>query len=221
MLPLMRSPAACGRIAAPAGPPAQPGHCAKMDGAHLRKEVIPCQKSSLASANIGGAEGRMRMLGLFLMVCLVTGAALAQGAGAISSPALSRCAGLVGSETRAGDPAFVSLALDGVPWLAIERTDDTRGSQAISTTVTGTGYERRRDGTAVPFRFTCVLDFRGEALIFHASPLMRRLGDELPPALIVEGGATYLEKMPLPKGIELQVQLLDVSKSSAGEILAE
>jgi hypothetical protein len=155
------------------------------------------------------------------MVCLVTGSAYAQEAGAISSPVLSRCAGKFGTETRTADPAFVSLALDGAPWLTIEKTNDTVGSQPIFETVTGTGDRRRRDGTVVPFRFTCVLDFSGQALMFHVSPLMRRLGDDLPPATIVEGAATYLDKMPLPRGIELQVQLLDISKSAAGERLAE
>ena len=55
------------------------------------------------------------------------------------------------------DPAFVSLGLDGVPWLTIERLDDTVGSQANSATATGTDYRRKRDGTTVPFCFTCVL----------------------------------------------------------------
>ena len=166
-------------------------------------------------------EGAMRKIGLSLMACLVSGSAYAQDAGAISSPALSRCAGRAGTETRAADPAFVSFALDGAPWLTIEKTDDTVGSQPIFETVTGTGDRRRRDGTAVPFRFTCVLDFSGQPLMFHVSPLMRRLGDDLPPASVFEGAATYLDKMPLPRGIELQVQLLDVSKSGAGERLAE
>jgi type III secretion system (T3SS) chaperone YscW len=156
-----------------------------------------------------------------ILACLVAGSANAQEAGAISSPALSRCAGKVGAETRAADPAFVSLGLDGMPWLTIERVDDTVGSQPISAAVMGTGYWRRRDGTAVPFRFKCALDFSGEALLFHASPLMRKLGDDLAPAIIVEGAATYREKMALPKGVELQVQLLDVSKSPVGEVLAE
>jgi len=163
----------------------------------------------------------MLKFGMFLMACLVAGSAHAQKADAISSPALSRCAGKIGTETRMADPAFVSLGLDGVPWLTIERVNDTVGSQAISTTVTGTGYRRKRDGTTVPFRFTCVLDFRGGALMFHLSPLMRNLGDDLPPAITVEGTATYLEKMALPRGVELQVQLLDVSKSPTGEVLAE
>jgi uncharacterized lipoprotein YbaY len=50
---------------------------------------------------------------------------------------------------------------------------------------------------------------------------MRKLGDDLPPAIIVDGVATYPEKMPLPRGVELQVQLLDVSKTPAGEVLAQ
>src|SRR5262249_36251981 len=166
-------------------------------------------------------EGAMRKIGLSVMACLVSGSAYAQDSGAISSPVLSRCAGRAGTETRAADPAFVSLALDGVPWLTIEQTDEMIGSQPISETVTGIGYRRRRDGTKVPFRFTCVLNFDGPALMIHISHLMLRLGDDLPPAIIVEGAATYAEKIPLPKGIELQVRLLDVSKSSAGEVLTE
>jgi len=162
----------------------------------------------------------MRKIGLSVMACLVSGSAYAQDSGAISSPVLSRCAGRAGTETRAADPAFVSLALDGVPWLTIEQTDGMIGSQPISETVTGIGYRRRRDGTKVPFRFTCVLNFDGPALMLHISHLMLRLGDDLPPAIIVEGAATYVDKMPLPKGAELQVRLLDVSKSS-GDVLAE
>jgi uncharacterized lipoprotein YbaY len=157
----------------------------------------------------------------FVLACLVVGSAHAQGAGALPSPTLSRCAGKVGSETRAGDPAFASLGLDGMPWLTLERLDDTVGTQPISATVTGTGHRRRRDGTMVPFRFTCALDFSGQALMVHATPVMRKLGDDLPPAVIVQGTATYRERMALPRGIELQVQLLDVSKSPAGEVLAE
>ena len=45
---------------------------------------------------------------------------------------------------------------------------------------------------------------------------MRRLGDVLPPAIVVEGAATYAEKMALPRGVELQVQLLDVAADHAG-----
>ena len=66
-----------------------------------------------------------------------------------------------------------------------------------------------------------MLDDQGQALIFHISNLVRNLGDELPPSIIVHGAASYLENIPLPKGVELQVQLLDTSKLPAGEVLAE
>ena len=66
-----------------------------------------------------------------------------------------------------------------------------------------------------------MLDDQGQALVFHISNLVRNLGDELPPSIIVHGAASYLENIPLPKGVELQVQLLDTSKLPAGEVLAE
>lgn len=154
--------------------------------------------------------------------------ALGQDAGGVSSSMLSRCAGRVGLDTRQADAAFGIIALDGMPWLRIERTEDSVGTQPISTTVTGTGEYRRRNGTSVPVRFTCVLDAGGQALMFHATPLMRRLGDVLPPAIVAEGTATYVEKVALPRGAELRVQLLDVAKAPAadakappGEVLAE
>jgi len=93
--------------------------------------------------------------------------------------------------------------------------------QSISTTVTGTGARRRRDHTAVPFRFTCLLNDKGEVVMFHASQLLTRLRDELPPSHFVNGSATYLEKMATPRGLELRVQLLDVAKPSSPEILTE
>jgi uncharacterized lipoprotein YbaY len=168
----------------------------------------------------------MRVLWLLLFACLAAGQALthevrAQEAGGISSPLVSRCAGKAGTQTREADPAFLTFALDGVPWLAVERTPDAVGNQPISTTVTGSGWQRRKDGTTISFRFTCVLDADGQALMFHISHLMRSLGDELPPSTVVEGAAAYLEKAPLPRGIELRVQLLDISKSPTGEVLAE
>lgn len=143
-----------------------------------------------------------------------------QDAGGVSSPALSRCAGRVGLDMRQSDAAFGVIALDGMPWLTIERTEESIGTQPISTTVTGTGEYRRRNGTSVPFRFTCVLDAGGQALMFHPTALIRRLGDALPPSIVVEGRATYAEKTALPRGAELRVQILDVAKSPA-EILAE
>ena len=176
------------------------------------------------------------MLRLFSLLLLLAGIvapafapAFGQDAGGISSSALSRCAGRVGLDTRQSDAAFGVIALDGMPWVTIERTEDSIGTQPISTTVTGTGEYRRRNGTLVPLRFTCVLDTEGQALMFHASPLMRRLGDVLPPAIVVNGMATHGEKTALPRGVELRVQLLDVAKSApgagtgetTGEILAE
>jgi uncharacterized lipoprotein YbaY len=139
----------------------------------------------------------------------------------ISTPMLSRCAGKAGVETRQSDAAFGLLALDGVPWLSIERTDEAVGIQPIMTTVTGTGSRHRRNGTSVPFRFTCVLDASGQALMFHASHLMPKLGDKLPPATVIAGSVTLAEKTPLPRGVELQIQLRDVAHSTDGEILAE
>ena len=163
----------------------------------------------------------MRTLALLLLAWVMTGSAHAQMAGEISSGLLSRCAGKAGGEVRQGDPAFVTIALDGRPWMAIERTESTVGIQPISTTVTGTGWRQRRDGTVAYFRFTCALDERGQAVLFHASTLLHDLGDRLPPAILVEGAATYSDSAPLPKGIELQVQLVDPSQPLPSRILAE
>ena len=156
-----------------------------------------------------------------LLVTALGSAALAQQAGGISSSAISRCAGRIGIDTREADPAFSAVLLDGVPWATTERVEDHIGAQAISTVVTGTGARRRRDGTFVPFRYTCLLDEKGQAIMFHANHLAPRLGDALPPALVIDGSASYTEKGVLPKGAELRVQLLDRSKSEPGEVLAE
>ncbi|TAJ96901.1 MAG: hypothetical protein EPO10_16810 [Reyranella sp.] len=156
-----------------------------------------------------------------LLAASIVHPALADPIGGISTPMLSRCAGKAGLETRQSDAAFGLLALDGVPWLSIERTDEAVGIQPIMTTVTGTGSRHRRNGTSVPFRFTCVLDVNGQALMFYASHLMPNLGDALPPATVVSGTATLAEKTPLPRGVELQIQLFDVARSAEGELLAE
>lgn len=156
-----------------------------------------------------------------LLAAALARPALAEPAGGLSTPMLSRCAGKAGLETRQSDAAFGLLALDGVPWLMIERTDEAVGIQPIMTTVTGTGSRQRRNGTSVPFRFTCVLDANGQALMFHASLLMPRLGDTLPPATIISGTATLAEKTILPRGVELQIQLFDIARSPEGELLAE
>lgn len=163
----------------------------------------------------------MRFLSTLLLAGSVAVPALAQDLDGISSSVISRCAGKVGTDTRQSDAAFGIIALDGVPWLTVERTEGMVGTQPIVTTVTGTGLQQRRNGTIVPFRFTCVLDAKGQPLMFHASRLMARLGDELPPSIIIGGSATYLEKTTLPKGVELRVQLLDIEKSTHGELLAE
>lgn len=162
----------------------------------------------------------LRPFSLALLLAGIAASAFSQDAGGLSSTALSRCAGRVGLDTRQADAAFGVIALDGLPWLTIERTEESVGTQPISTTITGTGDYRRRNGTSVPFRFTCVLDAQGQALMFHASALMRRLGDALPPAIVVEGTASYRERMALPRGAELRVQILDVAKAPA-EVLAE
>ena len=162
----------------------------------------------------------MRLFSLVLLAAFIAVPAFADDVGGVSSPVLSRCAGRAGIDTRQADAAFGVIALDGMPWLTIERTEDSVGMQPISTTVTGTGEYRRRNGTSVPFRFTCVLDAQGQALMFHASPLIRQLGDTLPPAIVVNGAVTYRERMVLPRGAELRVQILDVAKDPA-EVLAE
>lgn len=161
-----------------------------------------------------------RLLPTLLAACIAA-PALAGPEDAVSTPMLSRCAGKAGLETRQSDAAFGLLALDGVPWLTIERTDEAVGIQPIMTTVTGTGSRHRRNGTSVPFRFTCVLDASGQALMFHASLLMPKLGDTLPPATVISGAATLAEKATLPRGVELQIQLRDVAGSVEGELLAE
>ena len=127
-----------------------------------------------------------------LLACALASPALARDGG-ISSLAISRCAGKVGVDTRQSDAAFGLIAIDGIPWVTIERTEQSVGTQPITTTVTGLGALHRRNGTSVPFRFTCVLDAKGQALMFHATHLMRKLGDALPPATFVVGSATYAD----------------------------
>lgn len=163
----------------------------------------------------------MRMLGLVLLASLAAYSAHAQGNEGISSTLLSRCVGKAGSETRLGDPAFVTIALDGQPWMTTEETREVVGATAISTTVTGIGWSQRRDGTSVHFRFTCALDERGQALLFHASALLHDLGDRLPPAIVVDGSAAFGVKGPVPRGAELQVQLIDPLLPPGSRIVAE
>jgi len=164
---------------------------------------------------------KIRRLLPALLAAFIAAPAFADPEGGVSTPMLSRCAGKAGLETRQSDSAFGLLALDGAPWLSIERTDEAVGIQPIMTTVTGTGSRYRRNGTSVPFRFTCVLDADGQALMFHASLLMPRLGDTLPPATVISGSAVLAEKIALPRGVELRIQLFDIARSAEGELLAE
>ncbi len=163
----------------------------------------------------------MRMLAVLAAAFLLATPVLAQDTGGISSTALSRCAGKIGLETRTDDAAFVAIMLDGMPWVTIERTEEKVGSQTIATTVTGTGAQRQRRGGTVPFLFTCLIDDKGEAVMFHSTRLRPEAGQLLPPATVILGSATYREKMALPHGIELRVQLLDIAKDPQGEIVAE
>ncbi len=134
---------------------------------------------------------------------------------------LSRCAGKAGSVVRQGDPAFMTLALDGRPWMTVDKADDASDpSSPPPTTISGNGWARRRDGTSFLFRFTCVLDAKGQATMFHASALLRELGDRLPPAIVINGSATYPTTEPPQRGAELQIQLLDVAHDPP-EVLTE
>jgi uncharacterized lipoprotein YbaY len=161
----------------------------------------------------------MRHILLAVTAIMFTAPALAQDPAAISSSAISRCAGKVGMDTRQSDPAFAIIMLDGMPWTTIERTEEKLGAQVITTTVTGTGARRRRDGTSVTFGFTCSLDTEGQALVFHASQLLP--GQSEASAPLVAGSAAYARKTALPRGAELRVQLLDVAKSPGGDMLTE
>jgi hypothetical protein len=107
-----------------------------------------------------------RVLSLIVFLVLTT-PSLAQEAGGISSPPLSRCAGKIGLDARQSDAAFGIIMLNGAPWLSIERTEEKVGSQPIASTVTGTGSQRRRNRTMAPFRFTCLLDDKGEVVMLQ------------------------------------------------------
>jgi uncharacterized lipoprotein YbaY len=140
--------------------------------------------------------------------------ALAQDPGGISSSAISRCAGKVGMDTRQSDPAFGIIMLDGMPWTTIERIEVKPGTRMIATTLVGSGARRRRDGTLVTFRFTCELDTKGQALMFHASRLLPGPGETSALATVMAGSAAYTPGVALPHGAELRVQLLDATIQS-------
>jgi uncharacterized lipoprotein YbaY len=167
----------------------------------------------------GGCD--MRIATAFTLAFLAAAPAAAQDSGGISSTALSRCAGKIGLETRQADAAFVGIMLNGMPWVNIERTEEKVGSQFIATTVTGTGVQRLRRGQMVAFRFICLLDDKGEAVMFHSTRMGPDSGMQPTPATLVGGTVGYREKMALPQGAELRVQLLDIAKAPQGEIVAE
>lgn len=158
---------------------------------------------------------------LIAVACIVAAPALADESGGISSTAISRCAGKMGQQTREADPAFALIMLDGAPWVKIDRTARTVDGQAIATTVTGTGARHLRRGQTVYFRFTCLLDDKGEVVTFRSNDALPDKGDMLPPAVVVSGSATYLQKMRLPRGAELRVQLLDLAKAPDSQVLTE
>jgi len=129
--------------------------------------------------------------------------------GGISSPLLSRCAGKFGAQLRAGDNAFPLLSLMGVPWMAIERTDQTVDGAHVATIVTGTGVRTRRRGQVVGLRYRCLIDDNGEAVSFTWNNLLPERHEALPPAVVVRGTAYYRPRTQLPQGAELRVQIID------------
>jgi uncharacterized lipoprotein YbaY len=139
----------------------------------------------------------------------------------ISTPLLSRCAGKFGATLREGDQAFPLMSLDGVPWMKIEHAARQVDGLQVADTVTGTGARLRRRGQVVYFRFTCLLDGKGEALSFAMVDLLPEKKEVLPPALGVRGTAFHQLRTALPRGAELRVQMLDVSRVASGEVLAE
>lgn len=143
----------------------------------------------------------------------VTGQETTTDPGGISTAALSRCAGVAGLEVREADASFGQIMLDGVPSLSAQQDE-----QAV--VLSSTGVLRRRNGTIVPFRFFCVLDDRRHANLFRI--ISAGVDDTLPAPRTVKGAAALAGLQgALPRGVELQVQLLDFRKNPNGELLAE
>jgi uncharacterized lipoprotein YbaY len=133
--------------------------------------------------------------------------------GGISSPLLSRCAGKFGGDLRAADNAFPGMSLMGVPWLSVERTDQTVEGAHIATIVTGIGTQNRRRGQIVGLRFRCLIDDKGAAVSFTWTDLLPESNQALPPAMVLRGSAYYEPKAQLAPGAELRVQLFDQAAS--------
>ena len=173
----------------------------------------------LQSLAFKGSSGRRRSGGVWVafaalaaVLCLPL-AAHAQdeqfrNQGGISSPLLSRCAGKFGAEVREADNAFPLLTLMGMPWMTIDRTDQTVDGAHIVATVTGIGARNRRRGEVVGLRFRCLINDKGEAVDFTYNDLQPQRGEELP-GLILRGQAAYRPKAQLAPGAELRVQLFD------------
>lgn len=163
----------------------------------------------------------LRLCSLLLFLTVLAEPAMAQNEDGLSSLDVSRCAGRMGLDIRSADEAFVAFALDGLPWISAEEAEVSVGTQIVSTTITGSGWLRRRGGSITFFRYTCLLDANRQALMTHAGIIDRRVGDSSPPATTILGAASFPKVPPLPRGIELRVQLLDIGRSPNAEVLAE
>lgn len=131
----------------------------------------------------------------------------------LSTELLSRCAGIGGVELRSADAAFGELMLDGAPWLTIQHD-----RQALI--VTSTGTLRRRNGTIVPFGFACVIDGSGHASMLRITSV--GIDAAQPPSRSIRGMAVPVGlETALPRGTELQIQLLDMAKNPQGVLLGE
>ncbi|QQS14867.1 MAG: YbaY family lipoprotein [Rhodospirillales bacterium] len=182
--------------------------------------AAPWRAGTVEAGMRGGHRRWIAVVGALAAAAPAAGSAQGDGEG-ISSTAISRCAGKVGIETREKDQAFGAIALDGMPWVLIERTEEMVGSQAIATTVSGTGVFRRREGTTVAFRFVCMIAPTGAAVSFHSAMIDVTRGETLPPSTMVRGAAALGKPGPVPRGAELRVQLLDTAARNGPEILAE
>lgn len=140
--------------------------------------------------------------------------------GGISTPLLSRCAGKFGAQLRAADNAFPLLSLMGVPWMTIERTDQTVDGAHIVAIVTGTGIRTRRRGETLGLSYRCLIDDKDQAASFTWHDLLPERSESLPPATVVHGTAHYRPRTQLPLGAELRVQLLDQAHNPP-ELLTE
>jgi uncharacterized lipoprotein YbaY len=153
--------------------------------------------------------------GLGLLAALP--AAAQEDQGGISTPLLSRCAGKFGAELRAGDEAFPGLTLLGKPWLTVEKTDRTVDGAHVVSILSGFGARSRRRGEVVAIRFRCLIDDKGAAVSFEDTELLPTRKEELPPAMVVRGSATYRPPTRLAPGSELRVQLVDQAASDAAQ----